>query len=102
MYFEWIIDQFIKFSLRAYPDATAKSSLEKLKEEIKEVENELMEGAIYNIAEEYADCLMCVYHSASKAGIQPKVLMNAFADKLAKNEKRKWVKNANNTYSHVK
>jgi hypothetical protein len=93
----------LKWSLEIFPEATAISSLNKLRGEIDEVERDLRMGFIDDGArEEYADCLMCLFDSAGRAGISPDEIFKAFEKKLAKNKARKWVKNPDNTYSHVK
>lgn len=102
--FEW--------SKSVFTHATALSSIEKLKEEIKEVQQllsveELARKTLTDvfetlIAEEYADCLMCLFDSAARAGITVKDINVAFETKLAKNKARGWVRNADNTYSHIK
>lgn len=52
--------------------------------------------------EEYADALMCLFDSAGRQGILPENIFRAFAKKLKVNKARKWIKNPDNTYSHVK
>jgi len=90
--FEW--------SLKTFPESTAFSSLQKLKEEIKEIEHDIE----FNIKrpEEYADALMLLFDSANRQGITPDNIFEAFETKLAVNLKRDWKKNSDNTYSHVK
>lgn len=95
----------MEWALVTFPEATANSSLRKLRGEIEEVELELMKPddvPQWNPAEEYADCLMCLFDSAGRAGISPEVIFKAFEHKLKKNKARKWAKNPDNTYSHVK
>lgn len=90
--FEW--------SKEVFPEATAYSSLQKLKEEIKELEENIKQGVKDPI--EYADALMCLLDSASRHGIKPEYIILAFEKKLAINKNREWVKNSDNTYSHKK
>ena len=94
----------LNWSLEVFSEATALSSLQKLKEEIKEVELSLSfhPNNIADLHEEYADCLMCLFDSAGRAGVTPNQIFEAFRLKLKKNQERKWVKNQNNTYSHIK
>lgn len=93
----------LEWSLKNFPEATAFSSLQKLKGEIKEVEVDLKTDPLPDsIIEEYADCLMCLFDSAGRLGIKPPLIFEAFAEKLKKNKSRVWVKNPDNTYSHVK
>lgn len=90
----------MKWSLETFPKATAFSSLQKLKTEIKEIETDLENGK--PDAEEYADGLMCLFDSAGRAGIGPEAIIEAFEFKLNKNKGRKWKENPDNTYSHIK
>ena len=79
----------LKWSLENFHEATHFSSLEKLREEIKEVEKELMllekfpeqEGTL-KLTVEYADCLMCLLDSAGRAGVSVESIIEAFAEKL--------------------
>lgn len=97
--FEW--------SLKTFPEATAISSLIKAEEEGKEIEDALFlyqvgEITLEELAEEYADRIMCDLDSAERAGVSVTMLRDSFEKKLQKNKAREWVKNADNTYSHVK
>jgi phosphoribosyl-ATP pyrophosphohydrolase len=94
-----LMNDFVSFSLKTFKDADSFSSLRKLREEIMEVEDSLFEGK-ENLAEEYADCIMCVLDSAARSDINPNEIMNAFAEKLKLNKNRNWIKNPDNTYSH--
>lgn len=101
--------QRLEWSLKNFPDATYFSSLRKLKEEIKEVEKELKylekfpeQYSLPKLTMEYADCLMCLFDSAGRAGIPVEDIIESFEEKLEINKERKWVKNPDNTYSHVK
>lgn len=96
----------LKWSLETFPEATAVSSLTKLLEEVEEIKKEIeMEQSFTtkdNIATEYADALMCLFDSAGRHGITTDEITSAYAVKFAKNKNRKWVKNPDNTYSHIK
>lgn len=93
----------LEWSLKNFPAATPFSSLQKLKSEITEVERALdADLRDEHLVEEYADCLMCLFDSAGRAGITPDDIFKAFGIKLIKNKERAWIKNADNTYSHVK
>lgn len=108
--FEDLISMFTLWaSTTGFPEATANSSLQKLKTEIEEIEWELFPGSIRNrgkygedLAEEYVDALMCIFDSANRAGLGTKDIVHAFKLKLEKNMHRKWQKNDDNTYSHIK
>lgn len=96
-----IFNQFISFSIPTFKDATSISSLEKLTDEVDEVATEIIHGHNpKDLKEEFVDCFMCLFDSQARAGISIKEFKQAFNEKLAKNKSRKWVKNANNTYSH--
>jgi len=88
------------WSQHTFPEATAQSSLEKLKSEIKEIEQDLINNKPDPL--EYADALMCLFDSAGRAGVSVEQIFSAFADKLAINQKRTWKKNPDNSYSHIK
>jgi NTP pyrophosphatase (non-canonical NTP hydrolase) len=92
------------WALKTFPEATAIASLRKLEGEIKEVEEALLDPAIdkTELAEEYADCLMCLFDSAGRAGVFLDLIFHAFGEKLEKNKKRTWAKNPDNSYSHIK
>ena len=90
----------MKWALYTFPEATAVSSLNKLREEANEIEQSLLNGQPDPI--EYADALMCLFDSAGRAGITPLHVFEAFQEKLLINKTRTWVKNPDNTYSHVK
>jgi NTP pyrophosphatase (non-canonical NTP hydrolase) len=95
----------LNWSLKNFPQATPISSLRKLEGEIKEVEQHLSDPGQFNrgeLSEEYADCLMCLFDSAGRFGISPVEIFEAFEKKLAINKARKWEKNPDNTYSHIK
>jgi hypothetical protein len=93
-------EERMEWSFKTFPEATAISSLRKLEEEIKEIENNIIEGK--KDTEEYADALMCLFDSAGRFGISPEEIFQAFQNKLETNKKRVWKKNPDNTYSHVK
>lgn len=104
--FDVLMSQFTSFSLKTFQDATAFSSLDKLEDEIKEVRSALDCNTIMGVnrlelATEYSDCIMCLLDSAARRGISITELKSAFDMKLTINMSRKWVKNENNTYSHI-
>lgn len=90
----------LAWSLETFPEATPSSSLIKLVGEIWEVDSDLLTGK--DPTEEYADCLMCLFDSAGRAGISVEDITRAFEKKLQKNKARVWKRNDDNTYSHVK
>lgn len=100
------IKDFINFSIPTFEEATERTSLIKLKEEIKEIEqlldSELDEELMPEIPKEYVDCLMCLFDSAARINITPEILLSEFIKKTEINKSREWVKNIDNTYSHKK
>lgn len=98
--FQFLEHQRFEWALTTFPEATDFSSLQKLKEEISEIEENIKKGIKDPI--EYADALMCLFDSAGRNGISVSEIAKAFSNKLEINKSRKWVKNADNTYSHEK
>jgi hypothetical protein len=90
----------LAWALKTFPEATALSSLYKLQAEVKEIEENILLDI--KIPEEYADALMCLFDSAARMGITPQDIFKAFEEKLEINKGRKWVKNPDNSYSHIK
>lgn len=93
-------EERMKWSLRNFPEATAESSLLKLLEEVQEIQCDLMNDK--RPVEEYVDGLMCILDSAGRRAIYLPELIEGYERKLEKNKARKWVKNDDNTYSHIK
>lgn len=100
--FEW--------SLKIFTDATPKSSILKLKSELKEVLKEIRilekfpdgDDGLADLTMEYVDCLMCLLDSAGRAGISIEEILESYEDKIEINKNRKWKKNEDNSYSHLK
>ena len=90
----------MQWALATFPKSTAISSLRKLEREIEEIEVDIIEG--YKNPTEYADALMCLFDSAGRHGITVEEIFEAFETKLAINKTRAWIKNDDNSYSHVK
>lgn len=90
--FEW--------SLKAFPEATPKGSLSKAREEIQEIEDDIDQGLKNPV--EYADTIMAVFDVASRMGIRPELVMEAYIEKMKINKSRTWKKNSDGSYSHVK
>jgi hypothetical protein len=90
----------LEWSLKTFTEATPISSLRKLESEIEEIEVDIVEGV--KNPYEYADALMCLFDSAGRQGIYPEEIFAAFYHKLKINKSREWVKNPDNSYSHVK
>lgn len=100
-----LLQEFMDWSLTAFPDGDELTSLEKARVEIKELKALLTEDWDKYIAhaekEEYVDVIMCLLFSAAKRGYTANEIMTAFAEKLGVNKKRKWKKNSDNTYQHI-
>lgn len=100
----------LEWSLKQFPEATPRSSMLKLKEEVKEVLKEISvlekfpdgDGGLADLCMEYADCLMCLFDSAGRAGVSVEEIIESFQEKFNINKDRVWKKNPDNTYSHVK
>jgi hypothetical protein len=90
----------LEWSLKTFPEATPIASLRKLESEIQEIEDDIKNG--FQVPEEYADALMCLFDSAGRHGISVEEIIKAFAVKLDINKARKWKKNPDNSYSHIK
>lgn len=99
--FELEEDRF-KWSSETFPEASAIGSLQKLKEEVAEIEVNITDGE--RDVMEYADCLMCLFDSArrQKDPITIQEIFDAFEQKLEINKGRIWEKNNMGSYSHVK
>lgn len=83
-----------------FSEATALSSLCKLRSEITEIEQDIQNGKVEPL--EYADALMCLFDSAGRNGILPQDIFEAFSRKNEINKSRTWFKNEDNSYSHHK
>jgi len=92
----------LEWALEIFPKATQLSSLDKLVGEVEEIKNDISKGIRQPL--EYADVLMCLFDSAARqqVPITPQEIFDAFEEKLKINKARNWVKNDDNTYSHVK
>lgn len=100
--FEDLIEEFTKFTLNTFMDATAESSLVKLINELVELRSEMVSGTPSAVIYEYIDCLMCLFDSMARMGFSTHLIVESFKNKLMVNKGRKWIKNPDNTYSHVK
>lgn len=90
----------LEWSKKTFPEATPESCLKKLEEEIAEIRCDMSLGVAR--AEEYADALMCLLDSAGRQEITVEMIIEEFASKFYINKQRKWIKNPDNTYSHVR
>lgn len=102
--FEELMIEFLEFSIPTFPEADQASSLIKFSDEFEEL-IEAIHAKPANrsaVVEEYVDCLMCLIDSAFRANINPLELKEVFKLKTQVNKKRRWIKNPDNTYSHLK
>lgn len=90
------------FVRKIFPESTFESTLIHLEEEIAEVRQSHSEGKEFEVVEEIADCILCLISAATKEGIGICQIIYAIKHKIAVNKNRTWVKNPDNTYSHVK
>jgi hypothetical protein len=90
----------LEWSLKTFPEATPLGSLRKLESEILEIDANIEMGIADPV--EYADALMCLLDAAGREGISLEEIIEAFELKLEKNKARKWKKNPDNSYSHIK
>lgn len=88
----------LQWSLKTFTEATSISSLYKCRDELHEIESDILMEK--RIPEEYADAIMCLFDSAGRHGIPVEEIFEAYKIKFEINKKRVWVKNDNNTYSH--
>lgn len=96
-----IMSEHTAWSVPTFSEATSISSLTKLCGEIEEVHDAIVNN-LTTKAEEYADCVMCLFDSAAREHVTIEAINAALESKLSKNKSRVWAKNADNTYSHVK
>lgn len=90
----------MKWSSEIFTEATALSSLEKAKGEIIEMSDDIKAGI--REPKEPADVIMCVFDSSGRHQMPAIIVMKAYIEKVKINKSRKWEKNADNTYSHIK
>lgn len=91
-----------RWSLDTFPKCTPNGSIEKLREELKEIEKNIENKERDPI--EFADCLMCLFDIAARLEnpISVQEIFDAFEEKLEINKKRIWKHNPDNSYSHIK
>jgi NTP pyrophosphatase (non-canonical NTP hydrolase) len=99
--FEQLAKQHMLWALQTFPTEGALSGLTKLQEELREVRDCMYTGSDVELAEEYADCIMCLLSSAAHVSIPASEIIKAFAAKLEKNKGREWTSNGDGTHSHV-
>ncbi|WP_421977122.1 dATP/dGTP pyrophosphohydrolase domain-containing protein [Roseivirga seohaensis] len=98
--FNQLAIEHFEWTKKMFPAATGFSSLQKCKEEIREIEADINLG--HNVVDEteYVDAIMCLLDSAGRRGISFDIIHSAFERKLEINKNRIWVDNGDGTYSH--
>jgi hypothetical protein len=84
------------FTSEMLKDPNPKNYLNKLKDEIKEVEENVTD------AEEFADCLIALFGASINAGITYEELKKAALKKIKININREWVQQPDGTFQHKK
>lgn len=90
-----LYEQMGKFSIETFPEADSIDHLKKLQSET--IEAIQAPKDIY----EYADCLLCIFGAAYKAGFSYGELKLAIETKLYINQNRNWEKLEDGTYQHI-
>lgn len=101
------VEKWMQWTNVNFPKSGTEASLIHLQEEIKELLEAINDPAKFEYNEgialmEYADCFICLLTAAGKSGFTIEQLFKAIQNKMEINYNRKWVLNADNTYSHVK
>ncbi len=91
---------FLEHVSEILPDPISMVIFDKLRAKIKDIEVRIISGN--NVPEEFANALMCLIGIAQRHGISREEITSAYAIKFEINKKRTWVKNDDNSYSHVK
>jgi hypothetical protein len=93
---EELFNKMDAFCKDRFPDATATDHLRKLKNEVDEA------IAVPTDSEEWGDLQLCLFGAASKQGYSYSDLMRFAAEKFEKVLSRKWVKQSDGTYQHLR
>ena len=84
-----------------FPDATALSKVEHLREEVEELAVDVALD-LNSKTMEFADCFLLLYGAAAKAGMSYEDICNAIDEKMSINRKRKWGKpDKNGVVKHI-
>lgn len=89
--FNVLFERFLRFCETTYPEAEAKDYLTKLREEVGELEADPS-------MEELVDCLLVL---VGLSRFLPGDLKKALAEKIKRNESRRWRRQADGTYRHI-
>ncbi|HTD95139.1 MAG TPA: dATP/dGTP pyrophosphohydrolase domain-containing protein [Chitinophagaceae bacterium] len=103
-HFHTVASEWQSWSSQTFEKATALSSLRKLLKEVEELKTAILEGhPTPQQLDEYADCFMCLLHSAAQSGFNVADLTVGIKAKVEVNYERIWIHNKlDNTYSHKK
>jgi phosphoribosyl-ATP pyrophosphohydrolase len=97
------LQTWMDWSVSIFKNATAFSAINKLKSEANELQWAIKAMDKSRIKDEYADCLLCLFNSASNSGFTAQELIQAAEEKAEINYNRTWkIDGSGNTYSHVK
>lgn len=101
--FEDLFDEFLNWSIPIFDKATPASSLKKCIKEIDEIKKAFTDEPINeaDIAEEYADAILCLIDSAKRAGFDIETIRASISRKIKINKARNWKHNSDHTYSHI-
>lgn len=93
--FEGAAGTFLEFSRATFLNATALSSLRKLKKELEELHDS------WDL-DEYVDCFLCLIDSADRQGYTMEQIIEGMVHKTGINRQRRWFENPDHSYSHLK
>jgi hypothetical protein len=90
-----------KWQNETFPDATALSKVDHLKEEIEELIIDISFDGLGKTME-FADCFLLLYGAAAKCGMTYEDISKSIDEKMSINRKRKWGKPAaNGVVKHI-
>ncbi len=103
-----LFQKHVEFTAKKFPESTYESSLIGLQREIKEVMLARNDYYVIDGQEnrkklglEYVDCFMYLVDSFKRAGFLISELPVLFEEKSLINDNREWIKNEDNSYSHI-
>ncbi len=88
------------WSQSVFINATASEAIAKARSELDEIEENILRGV--KDPTEYADAIMCVLDAGKRDGISTEDILNAFEQKNSINLNRKWKRNPDGSYAHIK
>lgn len=97
-----LFKQITNWQSKTFPKSTPSSYLTHLKEEIKELQSDIISNNP-NKNLEYADCLILLIGAAAKDNLSYNDIINSINTKMSINIKRKWNKpSKTGVYKHIK